>query len=52
MIIDMGTFYAESSDNCELNYDKYFKEGEVKRATIDELNSDNKRRLNLEETKA
>jgi UDP-glucose 4-epimerase len=35
-----------------LNYDKYFKEGDVKRATIEEFNSDNTYRLNLEETKA
>lgn len=34
-----------------MNYDKYFKEGDTKRATIDEFNSDNTRRLNLEETK-
>ncbi len=33
-------------------WDKYFKEGDVKRATIEEFNSDNTRRLNLEETKA
>ena len=32
--------------------DKYFKEGDTKRATIEEFNSDNTRRLNLEETKA
>jgi len=49
--IDMGNFYAVPADNRDLNYDKYFKEGDVKRATIDEFNSDNTRRLNLEETK-
>ena len=31
--------------------DKYFKEGDTKRTTIEEFNSDNTRRLNLEETK-
>lgn len=41
----MGTFYAVSADNRDLNYDKYFKEGDTKRALIDEFNS------NLEETK-
>ena len=50
--IDMGNFYAVPADNRDLNYDKYFKEGDVKRATIEEFNSDNTKRLNLEETKA
>ena len=39
------------ADNRDLNYDKYFVEGDVKRATIEEFNSDNTKRLNLEETK-
>ena len=50
--IDMGNFYAVPADNRDLNYDKYFKEGDVKRANIEEFNSDNTYRLNLEETKA
>ena len=50
--IDMGNFYAVPADNRDLNYDKYFVEGDVKRATIEEFNSDNTQRLNLEETKA
>ena len=49
--IDMGNFYAVPADNRDLNYDKFFKEGDVKRATIEEFNSNNTRRLNLEETK-
>ena len=49
---DMGNFYRVPADNRDLNYDKYFKDGDTKRATIDEFNSDNTRRLNLEETKA
>ena len=49
--IDMGNFYAVPADNRDLNYDKYFVEGDVKRATIEEFNSDNTKRLNLEETK-
>lgn len=49
--IDMGNFYAVPADNRDLNYDKYFKEGDIKRATIEEFNSDNTYRLNLEETK-
>ena len=50
--IDLGNFYAVPADNRDLNYDKYFVEGDVKRATIEEFNSDNTYRLNLEETKA
>jgi len=50
--IDMGDFYRVPADNRDLNYDKYFKEGDTKRVTIEEFNSDNTRRLNIEETKA
>ena len=50
--IDMGDFYRVPADNRDLNYDKYFVDGDMKRATIEEFNSDNTRRLNLEETKA
>ena len=50
--VDMGEFYRVPADNRDLNYDKFFKEGDTKRALIDEFNSNNTRRLNLEETKA
>ncbi len=49
---DMGNFYRVPADNRDLNYDKYFKEGDSKRVTIEEFNSDNTYRLNIEETKA
>jgi UDP-glucose 4-epimerase len=49
---DMGNFYRVPADNRDLNYDKYFKDGDVKRVTLTEFNSDNTHRLNLEETKA
>ena len=49
---DMGDFYRVPADNRSLNYDKFFTEGDTKRVSIDEFNSDNTRRLNLEETKA
>ena len=49
--IDMGDFYRVPADNRTLNYDKYFKEGDEKRNTLTEFNSNNTRRLNLEETK-
>ena len=47
---DMGNFYRVPADNRTLNYDKYFTEGNTKRETLTEFNSDNTRRLNLEET--
>ena len=49
--VDMGDFYRVPADNRDLNYDKYFKEGDSKRVDIEEFNSDNTRRLNLEEVK-
>lgn len=48
---DMGNFYRVPADNRDLNYDKFFTEGDSKRVTIGEFNSNNTRRLNLEETK-
>jgi FlaA1/EpsC-like NDP-sugar epimerase len=50
--IDMGNFYRVPADNRDLNYDKYFKEGDEKRNTFTEFNSNNTRLLNIEETKA
>ena len=50
--VDMGDFYRVPADNRGLNYDKYFKEGDETRNTLTEFNSNNTRRLNLEETKA
>lgn len=49
---DMGDFYRVPADNRTLNYDKYFTEGDHKRVSLTEFNSDNTKRLNLEETKA
>lgn len=48
---DMGNFYRVPADNRDLNYDKYFKEGDESRISIDEFNSNNTRQLNVEETK-
>jgi UDP-glucose 4-epimerase len=49
--IDMGNFYRVPADNRTLNYDKFFTEGDEKRVTLSEFNSDNTRRLTVEETK-
>ena len=48
--VDMGDFYRVPADNRGLNYDKYFKEGDEERNTLTEFNSNNTRRLNLQET--
>ena len=50
--VDMGDFYRVPADNRTLNYDKYFTEGDQKRCDLSEFNSDNTKRLNVEETKA
>lgn len=49
---DMGDFYRVPADNRSLNYDKFFTEGDEKRCELTEFNSDNTKRLTLEETKA
>ena len=48
--VDMGDFYRVPADNRGLNYDKYFKDGDGSRNTLTEFNSNNTRRLNLQET--
>ena len=50
--IDLGNFYRVPCDKRDLNYDKYFTEGNAKRNTLTEFNSHNTKLLNLEETKA
>ena len=50
--IDMGNFYRVPCDKRGLNYDKYFKDGDTKRNTLTEFNSNNTRLLTVEETKA
>ena len=49
---DMCDFYRVPADNRSLNYDQFFTEGDAQRCTLTEFNSDNTRRLDLEETKA
>ena len=48
--VDLGDFYRVLADNRGLNYDKYFREGDEARNTLTEFNSNNTRRLNLQET--
>ena len=49
--VDMGNFYRVPADNRGLNYDKYFKDGDVKRNTISEFNSNNTELLDVEAVK-
>lgn len=49
---DMGDFYRVPADNRTLNYDKFFTEGDTKRVTLTEFNSNNTKLLSVEETKA
>ncbi|MGN7763270.1 polysaccharide biosynthesis protein [Paenibacillus sp. 22594] len=48
---DMDSYYTVPADNRDLNYDKYFIEGDKRLSTIDEYNSHNTYRLSIEEVK-
>ena len=49
--VDMGDYYKIPADNRDLNYDKYFSKGNEKIAVVEEYNSHNTERLNVEEMK-
>lgn len=49
--IDMGNFYRVPCDKRDLNYDKYFKDGDVKRNPLTEFNSNNTDLLSVEQVK-
>jgi len=46
--VDMGDYYRIPADNRDLNYDKYFVEGQEEMATIDDYHSHNTKRLDVE----
>ncbi len=48
---DLGNFYRVSADQRDLNYDKYFVDGDEKLSSQDEYNSNNTERLNIEQIK-
>lgn len=48
---DLGKFFRVQADNWDLNYGKYFEEGQVEKARLEEFNSDNTQILNVEEVK-
>jgi len=50
--IDMGDFYRVPADKRDLNYDKYFTDGNEGRTQLEEYNSNNTELLNVEEVKA
>ena len=47
--IDMGNFYRVPSDNRSLNYDKFFKDGDVERNPLSEFDSNNTELLTVEQ---
>ena len=49
--IDLGGFYRVPADKRDLNYDRYFKTGDMERNTLMEYNSNNTRLLNVDEVK-
>ena len=49
--IDMGDFYRVPADRRDLNYDKYFKDGNTERTALSEFNSNNTKLLSAEEVK-
>jgi UDP-N-acetylglucosamine 4,6-dehydratase/5-epimerase len=49
--IDMGNFYRVPADKRDLNYSKYYSEGDQERAKLSEFNSSNTKLLTVEETK-
>ena len=49
--LDLGLFYRVPCDKRDLNYDRYFKEGDVKRNTLTEFNSNNTELMNAEQVR-
>ena len=48
---DMGNFYRVPSDKRDLNYDKYFSDGDTDRNVLTEFNSNNTEILDVEQVK-
>ena len=49
--IDMGNYFRIPSDNRDLNYDKYFVEGQEEMSLIEDYHSHNTNRLSVDEMK-
>lgn len=50
--IDMGDFFRVPCDRRDLNYDKYFKDGDKKMAYLSAFTSNNTERLDVEQVKS
>jgi UDP-N-acetylglucosamine 4,6-dehydratase len=48
---DMGSYYRIPADNRDLNYAKYFNEGEERISQLDDYTSHNTERLNVDQVK-
>jgi UDP-glucose 4-epimerase len=48
---DLGGYYRVPADSRDLNYNKYFVEGQTNVSSIDDYTSHNTRRLNIEQIK-
>lgn len=48
---DMGAFYCVPCDKRDLNYDKFYKNGDTERNTLMEFNSNNTELLDVEQVK-
>ncbi len=49
--VDMGEFYRVPCDKRDLNYDKYFKDGNIERNPLSEFNSNNTELLSVKQVK-
>ncbi len=49
--VDMGNFYQVPADKRDLNYDKFFKKGDIERNPLTEFNSQNTELLDVEQVK-
>lgn len=49
--VDLGLYYRVPADKRDLNYEKYFTDGEKERGLLSEFNSNNTKLLNIEEIK-
>lgn len=49
--IDLDGFYQVPADNRDLNYGKFFEDGDVKTSELEDYNSHNTTRLNVEQVK-
>jgi len=49
--VDLENFYQIPADNRDLNYGKYFTNGDIKTSALQDYNSHNTKRLTIEEVK-